>query len=90
LALWGAGGRASGLVPRPTASHNHQKKNARVFSDAEAAFLLKQGAGAGEQLAHLIRELMSQPERLAKMEHAVTAFYRPDAANQIVENLSHA
>lgn len=90
LAEIAAVGRASVLVPLPTASDNHQEKNARVFSDADAAFLLKQGAGAGEHLARLIRQLMMQPERLSQMERAVTAFCRPDAAREIVENLSHA
>lgn len=90
LAEIAAVGRASVLVPLPTATDNHQEKNARVFADTQAAFLLKQGEGAGEQLANLIRALMAEPERLTRMEKAVTAFYRPDAAHQIVENLSHA
>jgi UDP-N-acetylglucosamine--N-acetylmuramyl-(pentapeptide) pyrophosphoryl-undecaprenol N-acetylglucosamine transferase len=90
LAEIAAVGRASVLIPLPTASDNHQEKNARVFSDVEAAFLIKQGQGAGEQLARIIRDCVVDPTRLTRMEQAVTAFCRPDAARQIVETLSHA
>ena len=40
LAEIAAVGRASVLVPLPTASDNHQEKNARVFSEVGAAELL--------------------------------------------------
>jgi UDP-N-acetylglucosamine--N-acetylmuramyl-(pentapeptide) pyrophosphoryl-undecaprenol N-acetylglucosamine transferase len=90
LAEIAAVGRASVLIPLPTASDNHQEKNARVFSDAQAALLLKQGPGAGEELARIVRSLVSEPSRLERMEGAVTAFCKPDAARQIVETLSHA
>jgi UDP-N-acetylglucosamine--N-acetylmuramyl-(pentapeptide) pyrophosphoryl-undecaprenol N-acetylglucosamine transferase len=82
-------GRAAVLVPLPTASDNHQEKNARVFSDAGAAFLLRQGQGGGERLATLIRECVADPGRIAQVEKTVVAFCRPDAARDIVETLAH-
>jgi UDP-N-acetylglucosamine--N-acetylmuramyl-(pentapeptide) pyrophosphoryl-undecaprenol N-acetylglucosamine transferase len=88
LAEIAAVGRASVLVPLPTAADNHQETNARVFSDAQAAFLLKQGQGAGFELARIVRECMADPARLSRMEQAVTAFCKPDAARDIVERLS--
>lgn len=87
LAEIAAVGRAAVLVPLPTASDNHQEKNARVFSEAGAAVLLLQGGGAGERLAHLVRELIAETGRIDRMESAVIAFYRPDAAREIVETL---
>jgi UDP-N-acetylglucosamine--N-acetylmuramyl-(pentapeptide) pyrophosphoryl-undecaprenol N-acetylglucosamine transferase len=77
-------GRASVLVPFPFASDNHQEVNARVFTDAGAALLLKQQDSTGADLARIIREAMADPARLARMEEAVTAFHRPQAASEIV------
>ena len=90
LAEIAAVGRAAVLVPLPTAADNHQETNARVFSDAGAAFLLKQGVGAGLQLAAIIRQAVLDSSQVDRMEQAVIAFYRPDAARLIVETLNHA
>ncbi len=86
LAEIAAVGRASVLVPLPTASDNHQDKNARVFSDVGAAYLLEQSAG-GEALARLIQEAVANPSKLDQMENAVKRFNRPDAARDIVQAL---
>jgi UDP-N-acetylglucosamine--N-acetylmuramyl-(pentapeptide) pyrophosphoryl-undecaprenol N-acetylglucosamine transferase len=80
-------GRAAVLVPFPFASDNHQEKNARVFSDAGAAFLMPQGQAKGEDLARLIREAVADSSKIDAMEKAVTAFYRPKAASDIVTEL---
>ncbi|MDR3605981.1 MAG: undecaprenyldiphospho-muramoylpentapeptide beta-N-acetylglucosaminyltransferase [Oligoflexia bacterium] len=81
-------GRASILVPFPFASDNHQEMNARTFSDREAAFLMLQGTSSGEELARRIRECFDNPEMLRQMEGLVAGFYRPDAAQDIVQELS--
>ena len=73
-------GRAAVLVPFPYASDNHQEKNARIFSDAGAAFLMTQGKAKGEDLAKLIHQCVEDPSRIDQAERAVTAFYRPNAA----------
>jgi UDP-N-acetylglucosamine--N-acetylmuramyl-(pentapeptide) pyrophosphoryl-undecaprenol N-acetylglucosamine transferase len=80
-------GRAAVLVPFPFASDNHQEKNARLFSDAGAAFLMTQTTSKGEDLARVIRESISNPAKIEEMEKAVTAFYRPKAASDIVTEL---
>ncbi|MGK5081956.1 undecaprenyldiphospho-muramoylpentapeptide beta-N-acetylglucosaminyltransferase [Bdellovibrionota bacterium FG-1] len=90
LAEIAAVGRAAVLVPLPTAADNHQETNARVFTDARGAFLLKQGPGAGAQLASFIRQAVMDPSQIDRMEQAVIGFYRPDAARMIVETLNHA
>jgi hypothetical protein len=38
----------------------------------------------------MIREWISDPTRITAMEQAATEFYRPNAASDIVEALSHA
>lgn len=80
-------GRASVLVPFPYASDNHQEKNARVFAEAGAAHLLIQGKATGAELAALIRDAITNSSITEKMERSVTAFYRPLAAEEIVETL---
>lgn len=87
LAEIAAAGRASVLVPFPYASDNHQEKNARLFVDAGAARLLVQASANGEDLARIIRELHADTTRIEAMESAVRAFYRPDAASDVVRAL---
>jgi len=80
-------GRAAVLFPLPTAADNHQEKNARVFSDVGAAVTLPQRETRGEDLARVIRELVSDSAKIAEMESRVQAFYRPEAARDIVRGL---
>jgi UDP-N-acetylglucosamine--N-acetylmuramyl-(pentapeptide) pyrophosphoryl-undecaprenol N-acetylglucosamine transferase len=81
-------GRAAVLVPLPTAADNHQEKNARVFTDTGAAFLLPQRVSRGEDLARLIRQALADTKAIARMEESVTRFDRPNAARDIVQTLS--
>jgi UDP-N-acetylglucosamine--N-acetylmuramyl-(pentapeptide) pyrophosphoryl-undecaprenol N-acetylglucosamine transferase len=82
--------RAAVLVPFPHAADNHQERNARIFVDAGAAELLPQGSARGEDLARLIRDMFEDPARLSRMEAAVAAFHRPDAAQDLARQLSPA
>jgi UDP-N-acetylglucosamine--N-acetylmuramyl-(pentapeptide) pyrophosphoryl-undecaprenol N-acetylglucosamine transferase len=79
--------RAAVLVPFPHAADNHQERNARIFVDAGAALLLSQGSARGEDLARIIRSLIEDPAHLVRMESAVAAFHRPDAARDLVRQL---
>jgi UDP-N-acetylglucosamine--N-acetylmuramyl-(pentapeptide) pyrophosphoryl-undecaprenol N-acetylglucosamine transferase len=76
-------GKASVLVPFPFASDNHQEINARIFTDAGAAFLLIQSKATGEDLAKIIRTLMDQPLKRVELEQQVRKFYKADSAGQI-------
>ncbi len=87
LAEVAAVGRAAILIPFPKASDNHQEKNARVFSDAGAAYLLLQERSTGAELARIFREAIADPANLARMEKVVTAFHRPSAAKDVVRGL---
>lgn len=77
-------GRASILVPLPTASDDHQTSNANALERLGGAILFPQAAGKGAELAELIRSLIADPSRLRKMEEAATGLDRPDAASRIV------
>ncbi len=88
LAELAAVGRASIMVPLPTAADNHQEVNARIYERLGACVVLKQGPTKGEDLVRNILALMNQPEKISHMESVVKNFYRPKAAADIVEELT--
>ncbi|MBY0471226.1 undecaprenyldiphospho-muramoylpentapeptide beta-N-acetylglucosaminyltransferase [bacterium] len=79
-------GRAAILIPFPFAADNHQEKNARKFEEAGAAKVLVQSHSKGEDLAREILEFYRHPERLNPLEKAAQAFYRPNAARDVIQN----
>ncbi len=83
-------GRAAVFVPFPFASDNHQEKNARVFVDAGAAWLLVQAQATGVDLARVIRAAYRDASQLERMENAVSSYYKPDAASDIVRFLGRS
>jgi UDP-N-acetylglucosamine--N-acetylmuramyl-(pentapeptide) pyrophosphoryl-undecaprenol N-acetylglucosamine transferase len=80
-------GRAAVFIPLPTAADNHQEKNARVFEESAAAFVVRQGTLSGAAMADLILNLQSHPDRIREYENKVTQFYQSDSAFQIVKDL---
>jgi UDP-N-acetylglucosamine--N-acetylmuramyl-(pentapeptide) pyrophosphoryl-undecaprenol N-acetylglucosamine transferase len=85
LAELAAAGRPAVLIPLPTATDDHQRKNARVLVDAGAAEMIEQRELTGSQLAGVVSRLLGDPARLAAMGRAMRAFARPDAAGRIVD-----
>ncbi len=80
-------GRAAVLVPYPYATGNHQEKNARLLESAGGARILKDEELTAESLGALVKELLSDGERLRAMGRAQRALDRPDCLNVIVEEL---
>jgi UDP-N-acetylglucosamine--N-acetylmuramyl-(pentapeptide) pyrophosphoryl-undecaprenol N-acetylglucosamine transferase len=78
-------GRASILVPLPTAAHDHQRFNARRLEASGAAIILEEEALTGESLARVILSLRAEPERVEAMERAALSLGRPDAAARIAD-----
>jgi UDP-N-acetylglucosamine--N-acetylmuramyl-(pentapeptide) pyrophosphoryl-undecaprenol N-acetylglucosamine transferase len=78
-------GRASILVPLPTAAHDHQRFNARKLEATGAAILLDEATLTGESLARAILSLRAEPERVEAMESAALSLARPDAAARIAD-----
>jgi UDP-N-acetylglucosamine--N-acetylmuramyl-(pentapeptide) pyrophosphoryl-undecaprenol N-acetylglucosamine transferase len=85
LAEIAAAARAAILIPLPTATDDHQRRNAEVLAAAGAAELLEERALSGDDLAARILSLAQDPERRDRMAHAVRQFARPRAAEVIVE-----
>jgi len=93
LAELAASGRPAILVPLPTSTDDHQRKNADVVARAGAAVVVDERELNGGSLAAAITALVSDPERRRQMAAAARRLARPDAAQRIadrVEQLSRA
>ncbi|HST25836.1 MAG TPA: UDP-N-acetylglucosamine--N-acetylmuramyl-(pentapeptide) pyrophosphoryl-undecaprenol N-acetylglucosamine transferase [Gaiellaceae bacterium] len=80
-----AAGKPAVLVPYPFATADHQAKNARYFEQAGAAVVVPDSDAA--RVPGLVRELLADPARLATMSERMLAVARPDAADEIAEEL---
>jgi UDP-N-acetylglucosamine--N-acetylmuramyl-(pentapeptide) pyrophosphoryl-undecaprenol N-acetylglucosamine transferase len=73
------------LIPLPTATDDHQRKNAEVLASAGAASLMLQNEATGGALAERIAALVRDPDARARMSAAARMLGRPDAAKVIVD-----
>lgn len=80
-----AAGKASIMIPLPTAADDHQRKNAEAMQRAGAARMILQRDLNGDVLAADISELISSPERISEMEQAARKLARRDAAEVTVD-----
>ncbi len=79
-----AAGKASIMVPLPTAADDHQRKNAEAMQAAGAARMILQKDLTGETLAKNIHELIRSPDAITMMEEAAKTLARKDAAEATV------
>ncbi len=80
-----AAGRAAILVPLPTATDDHQRRNAEALAAAGAADVLLQKDLTGPVLAQRLLALAGDPQRRRQMASAAKSLARPDAARVIVD-----
>jgi UDP-N-acetylglucosamine--N-acetylmuramyl-(pentapeptide) pyrophosphoryl-undecaprenol N-acetylglucosamine transferase len=80
-----AAGKAAILIPLPTATDDHQRKNAEALMASGAADLLLQHDLNGHVLAERIVALAGDRARRDRMAGAARALARPDAARVIVD-----
>jgi UDP-N-acetylglucosamine--N-acetylmuramyl-(pentapeptide) pyrophosphoryl-undecaprenol N-acetylglucosamine transferase len=80
-----AAGKAAVLVPGLFATGDHQTKNAQYFEQGGGAIVVSEMDVS--QAPELIRSLLDDPGRLAEMSAAMTRLARPDAADEIAEEL---
>jgi UDP-N-acetylglucosamine--N-acetylmuramyl-(pentapeptide) pyrophosphoryl-undecaprenol N-acetylglucosamine transferase len=77
--------RAAILVPLPSATGGHQLKNARYFERAGGAVTVAEGELG--RIPELARSLLGDQDRREQMEAAMGRVARPDAADEIAEEL---
>ena len=82
-----AAGRAAILVPLPTATDDHQRKNAEVVARSGGAVVIEQRDLTGARLADAVLAITGDPGRRAVMASAARQFARPDAAARIADKV---
>jgi UDP-N-acetylglucosamine--N-acetylmuramyl-(pentapeptide) pyrophosphoryl-undecaprenol N-acetylglucosamine transferase len=85
LAEIAAAGKAAILSPLPTATDDHQRKNAEALASVGAAQVLLQKDMTGAVLGQQLLALAQDPERRTRMAAAARTLARPDAAKVIVD-----
>ncbi len=76
-------GKASMLIPLPSAADDHQSHNARAFSSKKAAIHCPQSELNAESLRHFVQDIVLNEQARSEMERAIRQFDKPDAAAQI-------
>ena len=87
LAELAASGTPAILVPLPTATDDHQRKNADVVAGAGAAVVIDERGLNGDTLAAAISSLVSDAQRRREMSVAARQLARPDAAQRIADRV---
>ena len=87
LAELTASGRPSILIPLPTATDDHQRKNAEALVSKGAARMIDQRELTGERLATEVVALTSDARGRAEMSARARQMARPDAAKVIVDRV---
>lgn len=82
-----AAGKPSILIPLPTASDQHQLKNALALEEAGAARLVTDPEWTGQRFVREVASLLAEPAKLEKMSIAARAFAKPDAARKAADVL---
>jgi UDP-N-acetylglucosamine--N-acetylmuramyl-(pentapeptide) pyrophosphoryl-undecaprenol N-acetylglucosamine transferase len=85
LAELAAAGRAAILIPLPTATDDHQRRNAEALVRQGAALMIEQRELTGERLAGDLIALAGDAARRAALAAAARQLARPDAARAIVD-----
>ena len=80
-----AAGKAAILIPLPTATDDHQRKNAEALAASGAAEVLLQDEATGGAIAERVLSLAGDPERRTRMAQAARLLARPHAAKAIVD-----
>ena len=86
----GASGTPSILIPSPNVTANHQEKNARVLSDADAAVLVLEKDCTPEKIYQELTALLGDEARCEQMRRTLYSLVRLDSTEricQIVEEL---
>lgn len=85
-----AAGMASVLVPLPFAADDHQRRNAEVLVNADAARMVVDREMNGARLFREMESLRENREELEAMRGRVRQFARPGAAERAAEILEEA
>jgi UDP-N-acetylglucosamine--N-acetylmuramyl-(pentapeptide) pyrophosphoryl-undecaprenol N-acetylglucosamine transferase len=86
LAELAASGTPAVLVPLPTSTDDHQRKNAEVFAGAGAAVVIEESE-LRAALPDVLRGLLGDADQRRRMSLASRQLARPDAAQRIADRV---
>ena len=86
LAELAASGTPAILVPLPTATDDHQRKNAEVFAKSGAAVVIEE-RDLKTELEDVLKTVISDPQGRRRMSEAARSLARPDAAQRIANRV---
>ena len=75
------------FIPLPGAAEGHQKENARILNQANAAEVVLEEEIDRDRLAEVVFFLLDDPDRRRRMGERAKMFGKPDAARIIVEDI---
>ena len=78
-----AAGKASVLVPLPTAADDHQRKNAEVLAQAGATFMMLQRDVTPESLRAALKDLLLDESARTRMAEKARSLAAPGALDRI-------
>jgi UDP-N-acetylglucosamine--N-acetylmuramyl-(pentapeptide) pyrophosphoryl-undecaprenol N-acetylglucosamine transferase len=73
------------LIPYPYAAEDHQAFNAKVFDQAGAGEMIRQGDLTADYLRDRVLNLIRDPAKLAQMAHQSGTIGVPESANQVAQ-----
>lgn len=82
-----AKGKASVLIPLPASVNPHQLANAYEYQKAGAAQVIEQENLLPHLFVDVIQSILDDAELKKKMENAAKAFFKPNAAKMIAEQI---
>lgn len=80
-------GLPSILIPLPTAAHDHQTCNARIFSDAGAASVFVEGKLTAQRLTEEVTALLENETERQRMGRAAMGLAGKEAARRVAEEI---
>lgn len=78
------------LIPYPYAAADHQRKNAKSFSDKNACLYLEDSQTNSESLYGKLAELLSDSQKLAEIQKNTAQMAKTDATKNIIQQLKKA
>jgi UDP-N-acetylglucosamine--N-acetylmuramyl-(pentapeptide) pyrophosphoryl-undecaprenol N-acetylglucosamine transferase len=80
-------GKASILIPLPSAASDHQRKNAHDFAQTNGAVVLEQENLTPNIFLEQISKLLGTPNLLKEMGEKAKSFYKPNIAENIRDEI---
>ncbi|MGA2666510.1 MAG: UDP-N-acetylglucosamine--N-acetylmuramyl-(pentapeptide) pyrophosphoryl-undecaprenol N-acetylglucosamine transferase [Patescibacteria group bacterium] len=90
LAEISAAKKAAIIIPLPESANNHQTKNAKVYTDLNAAIVCSEAGLTASSLESIINDLMADDSLRDLLGHHAAALARPQAVAEIVDAIFEA